>query len=167
MKTKRIILITLGVVGVALLCYLAYRLNYMWDRGMSELAKWDIGYSLWDTYIANITITMAIVLCATCGLAVLDCIFCLEEKKYNKSMLGIAITMMVLFVVFVTPSLVYNIKLISGTIIEMDPYDNFLFFVLEIFITMPFVGLAIAYWAVKLKFILSTAAQSSIQKIEK
>lgn len=154
MKIKRIILITWAIMGVALLCYTACRLGYLSHLGRPwELINFRQFYLMIDSIINSI----AIILCFICGLAVVDFIFCLGENKYNKSMLGIAITMFVLSVIFVVSSMILGVTIISMGLAGLNFYSTLSLYLWTIFTAAPFVGLAIAYVAVKRKFILSTS----------
>lgn len=145
MKIRRQVIIALACVGIGLLCYLGICLKY----NLKILESADMRLKM--TYEARMANLMSVVFSTTCQLAVIDFLFCAEEKKYSKSMFAIAITLFVLYVAFVAVSVVLCTQIYFDAV-------NFLFWNFFVWIALasaPFVGLTVAYVIAKAKFTMS------------
>lgn len=152
MRLKRALLIVMACVETLLLCIAVC----VFDHVMK--------YSLDPTYpvtyyidIISYVGSMVSFLIPIFALAVVDFFFCMGQKKYNKSMLGIAIAIIAFWIAKTVLSLPF---VGLGTsfffrIIMSDPYTGFAYY--EVLMTAPFLGLAIAYIAVKAKYLKTTS----------
>ena len=145
MILKRVLLITLAGIETLLLVLLigtfatALKLENSADIGF---------YAQIISYVSNIEGIVRDI----CLLAVVDFVFCLGQKSYSKSMLGIAIAMFAFKV-----ALMFELFILLGLnvpsflqVITIDPYTGIAYFYLwTALTTLPFVGLAVAYIVTK------------------
>ena len=149
MRIKRALLISWACIEALLIC--------LYLRGVVLLEtpnpEPDLGYyASLISYVSNI----ASIIRTICLIAVVDFLFYVGRKTYNRSMFAIALTMFVFAVLLLTeiPSLV-SFKLPSFfQVIEKDVYTGMAYFYLwTALTTLTLVGLAIAYVAVKFKYL--------------
>ena len=143
---KRALLIVLAAVKTLLLCVSIYyfRRFLIWER--NELHT--IGYYInIVAYVANI----ATAICAICRLAVVDFIFCLGQKRYNKSMLGIAIALFALSVGMTVVSPLVT-RYFEDVIVAGSTSALTAFYWWVALSSLPYLGLAISYIVVKSQF---------------
>ena len=149
MRLKRVLLITLAGIK-AFLLLLNIRL---FAAAITSMPTHDAGfYALVISYVDGLAGTIR----SLCLLAVVDFVFCLGRKSYDKNMFGIIITMFAfaVFLPFERYILVaFNIPTFFDATI-VDPYTGIAYFYLwTALTTLPFIGLAVAYVVTKWKFI--------------
>ena len=150
MILKRVLLIvTAGVLHLLMCLYVYFLVRFV---------KMDYENYVGDmvvimSYVSNITFYLREI----CLLAVVDFLFCVGQKRYNKGMFGISIA---LFAVAVT--VLFANSPLSGlnTFFFNKPYETSsttmsLFYLWTALSTLPFVGLAVAYIVVKAKYLKS------------
>lgn len=157
MRIKRIVMWTYVALSTIILCYLICCLilkskydNWNWTKYDKYLAR--------EMYMTFLGILVSIVLSTVCQLAVIDFVVCYEGKKYSKSMFGIAITLLMLFAVFIFTSVIFAVEIIPKAK-DYYSWDYFGYFIWLVLCTTPIVGLAIAYGAVKWKFVRETSSK--------
>lgn len=154
MRLKKVFFSLLAGIEVLLLLLtvISMILAPIWEMKDSDYSK----YFILVDYVSRITDIIS----SICFITIIDFILCIQSKKYNTSMFGIAITELV-FVVFRGLSVLFssypNPFFYSGWPDEVLYCRALLYNVL---FCLPFVGLAIAYLFVKKKFVKSTAQVS-------
>ena len=152
MKIKRVFLIVLAGIFTFWMCVNLY-----------ELVDWiNEGFKGFDSVghyqiLMSYTRTVASYLRSICFLAVVDFLFCVGQKRYSKSMLGICVAMFALdvMVIFVNSGL-FGLTAYIHRITYEDPYTATGYFYLwTAHLTLPFVGLTIAYIVTKAKYLKS------------
>lgn len=159
MKLKRVLLITMAVVETLLLCISAYVIY----RALERLdPTYPVGY-----YISLIGYIngMANAPRAIFLLAVVDFVFCLGQKRYNKSMLGIAIALFSFSIIMSVLSSTYlglGVAFFQEAV-RVDPHKAFANYLLWLGLTTaPYPGLAVAYIVVKALYLKTTAKNLQI-----
>ena len=149
MRLKRVLLITVaGIKAFLLLLNIRIFATTISTMPTHEAAF----YSLVISYVDGLASTIR----SICLLAVVDFVFCLGRKSYDKNMFGIIITMFAfaIFLPFERYVLVaFNIPTFFDAII-VDPYTGIAYFYLwTALTTLPFIGLTIAYIVTKWKYL--------------
>ena len=159
MKLKRVLLIVMASVEFLFLCVSFGVFRYMLYNYMDP--TYEVPYYAEMMSYVN---SMAHFFCAIFQLAMVDFVFCLGQKKYDKNMLGISIAMFAFTIVVKFISLPYlGLGVAFFTkIIMVDPSTGIGYYFLDVALTsLPFVGLAVASMVVKAKYLKTAVAQKS------
>ena len=149
MRLKRVVLITLAAIRALLMII---TIGYLVQLARLTPEHEFSYYSQIISYVGSIAGSIR----AICLLAVVDFVFCLGRRNYDKNMFAIAITMFafaiilmfegVATVAFRIPSFIH--------VILVDQYTGMAYFYLwTVLTTAPFSGLTIAYIVVKAKYL--------------
>ena len=157
MKIKRVFLIVIaGVLACMMSVYILGLIHYIKTSPMKDY--WTEPYYVSVmSYVSNITFNLR----AICLLAVADFLFCVGQKRYNKSMLGISVASLALALViflmsFWGTSFFFNV-------VRFDDYTVMgYFFLWTTLSTLPFVGLMVAYIVVKVKYLKSQSKNNEM-----
>lgn len=159
MKLKRVLLIVLAGVQALLFCIVVCVFNHVLKSSMDPTHP----VTYYIDIIAYVN-SMTGFLTTIFSLAVVDFVFCIGEKRYNRSMLGIVITI----IAFGITKTVLSLSFVGlGTaffyrIVMSDPYTGFAYYLAWIVLTSaPYLGLAIAYIVVKARYLKTTSAKSA------
>lgn len=155
MRQKRVLLITIAGVEIIILCILSVMLSRMVQKEQPSLY-----FSNHIPEIANHVNVMANVLYSIFLLAVVDFFFCIGQKRYNKSMFGVAIAMISFALLIALLSLIYcwldNTTSLFQYVTTVNELVLLLAWVGVIILT--YLGLTIAYIAVKARYLKTTPA---------
>ena len=141
MKLKRVLLIIIAGIKTLLILYIIGRLAMM---ARATHLHSDSYYLEMMSYVDGIVGDVRDI----CLLALVDFFFCIGQKSYGKSMLGIAIAMFVFPITLTLAQFVllaYNLPTFFDVIL-IDVYTGMAYYYLwTVLKTLPFVGLAVAY----------------------
>ena len=144
---KRVLLgVTVGIYAllVCMAIYYLWRFVMLWKNEMHTISDYVVIMS----YTSNLTNAV----CAICHLAIWDFVFYLGRKRYNAGMLGIVFALFAFSVVGnLTSSFVMSL---FDRIMTRDIYTGFAYFLIyRAYVVTANVALAIAYLAVKCRYL--------------
>lgn len=152
MKIKRIFLIILAAMRSLYIGICVYYIMQLKEYGLSLGYDSLFYYTQVMSYIESIASNIRSIFI----LAVVDFLFCVGQKNYNKSMLGISVALFALEIIYRISSLFGVNYSFFYRVLEREVYTVFVYYIFWIaHITLPFVGLAVAYIVVKARYLKS------------
>ena len=164
MKLKRVFLIVTAGVLFVLMCVFIYglvnfiMLSQQMDYGFGTVSFYASVFS----YFSNITVYLRRI----CLLALVDFLFCVGQKRYNKSMLGISVAAFALAILMLfLNSSISGLYTLFFNKLDVDVNTTVGYFCFWTALsTLPFVGLTVSYVVVKSKFLKSQYEKSEIKE---
>ena len=148
------LIVTAGVLYV-LMCVYVYDLV----RFIKINSNNDVGdMAAVMSYVSNI----AVYIREICLLAVVDFLFCVGQKRYNKNMLAISVASFALAIIlYIMSSAISGLFTLFFNKLNIAPSTTMSYFYLwTVLSTLPFVGLTVSYIVVKAKY-LKTVKQEN------